>query len=169
MEEVLKIINPMTSTVFWSIIVFIILIIVLWRFVLKPVNKMILRRQTEIRDNIDGAEKKKEEAQQYIEEQKRLLEDAKMVSRRIIEEGKINAMKARREIEEKAGEKSRLLIESTMREIEAEKNKSVEAVKNQLVDLAFELSEKIVSKSLSEKEHEKIIEESLDDIYKIKQ
>jgi F-type H+-transporting ATPase subunit b len=168
MEEVLKIINPMTSTVFWSIIVFILLIIILWRFVLKPVNKIISKRQTEIRDNIDGAEKKKEEAHKYIEEQKRLLEDAKMVSRRIIEEGKINAMKTRQEIEEKAGERSRLLLESTMQEIEAEKNKSVEAVKNQIVDIAVELSEKIVSKSLSAEEHEKIIEESLNDIYKMK-
>ena len=36
MEEVLQILNPMTSTMFWSIVVFVILVIVLWRFVLKP-------------------------------------------------------------------------------------------------------------------------------------
>jgi F-type H+-transporting ATPase subunit b len=167
MEEVLKIINPMTSTVFWSIIVFIILIVVLWRFVLKPVNKMISKRQSEIRDNIDSAEKQREEAQKYIEEQKKLLEEAKTESRRIVEESKINAMTAGQEIEEKASEKSRLLLASTMQEIEAEKNKSVEAVKNQIVDIAVELSEKIVSKSLSAEEHEKIIEESLNDIYKL--
>ncbi len=62
MEEVLQILNPMTSTIFWSIVVFVILVVVLWKFVLKPVNNMISKRQEEIREKIDDADRKGLEA-----------------------------------------------------------------------------------------------------------
>ncbi len=71
MEEVLQILNPMTSTIFWSIVVFVILVIVLWKFVLKPVNNMISKRQEEIREKIDTADRKSLEANEYLEEQKK--------------------------------------------------------------------------------------------------
>ena len=67
MEEVLKILNPMTSTIFWSIVVFVILVVVLWKFVLKPVNNMISKRQEEIRGKIDDADRKSIEASEYLE------------------------------------------------------------------------------------------------------
>ena len=91
MEEALKIINPMSSTIFWSVIVFIALTIVLWKFVLKPVNNIISKRQSEIMKSIDGADRQREEAQKYLEEQKKQLEEAKREARKIIEEGKAAA------------------------------------------------------------------------------
>ncbi|MCL5772731.1 MAG: ATP synthase F0 subunit B, partial [Actinobacteria bacterium] len=69
MEELSKILNPMTSTIFWSIVCFLILFFVLWKFVFKPVNKMINERQTEIRKNLDEADRQREEAIKYLEEQ----------------------------------------------------------------------------------------------------
>jgi len=66
LEEVIQILNPMTSTIFWSIVVFVIVIIVLWKFVLKPINNMISKRQEEIREKIDNADRQSTEAQKYL-------------------------------------------------------------------------------------------------------
>ena len=167
MEEVLKIINPMTSTVFWSIIVFIILIVVLWKFVLKPVNNMLTKRQDEVRNAIDSAEKQKEEAQQYIEDQKKELDAARTEARQIIEESKTAAKKIKDEIEEKANDKSKIILDSALEEIKAERERSVAAVKNQIVNIAMEATEKIIGKSLSEEEHKRLIEDSLKEVQKI--
>ena len=167
MEEVLKIINPMTSTIFWSIVVFIILIVVLWRFVLKPVNRMISKRQDEIQDAVNNADWQKTEAQKYLEEQKIYLDEARKEARQIIEESKIAAKKIKDEIEEKASEKSRAIIDAALEEIEVEKERSIAAVKNQIVDIAMEATERIIGKSLSEEEHKKLIEESLREVQKI--
>ena len=78
LEEVLHILNPMTSTIFWSIVVFVILVVVLWKFVLKPVNNMISKRQDEIREKIDSADHQNEEAQKYLEEQKKNVDKARV-------------------------------------------------------------------------------------------
>jgi len=167
LEEVLNIINPMTSTVFWSIIVFIILIVILWRFVLKPVNKIIVKRQEEIQEAVNIADRQRQEAQKFIEDQKLELEAAKKESRQIIEDSKAAARKIKEEIEEKASEKSRTILDSALEEIKAERDRSIFAVKNLIVENAMDATEKIIGKSLSEEEHKKLIEESLKEVQKI--
>jgi len=167
LEEVLNIINPMTSTVFWSVIVFILLIVVLWRFVLKPVNKVIVKRQEEIQDAVNIADKQRQEAQEFIEGQKLQLEAAKKEARQIIEDSKTAARTIKEEIEEKANEKSRTILDSALEEIRAERDRSVVAVKNQIVEIAMDATERIIGKSLSEEEHKKLIEESLKEVQRI--
>ncbi len=167
MEVVLKILNPMTSTIFWSIIVFAVLIVVIWKFVAKPVNNLLTRRQNEIQESVNSAEKQREEAAKYLEEQKKLVDEAKKEARDIIEEGKDAAKRLKDEIEDKAGEKSRALLEAAQEEIKAERERSVLAVKDQIVTIALDATQKIIGKSLSEEEHKKLIEESLKETSKM--
>ena len=167
MEEVLQILNPMTSTIFWSIVVFIILVVVLWKFVLKPINNMIKKRQDEIREKVDGADRQNEEAKKYLEEQQKNIEKSRIEAKKIIDEGKDAARKIREEIEAKAGEKSRAMIEDALAEIRSEKERSLNEVKNEIIEIALAASEKIVSKRLSEEEHKKLIEDSLKELGKV--
>ncbi len=167
MEEVLQILNPMTSTVFWSIIVFVILIIVLWKLVLKPVNNMITKRQEEIRGTIDDADRKSLEAGKYLEEQKKSIDKARLEAKKIINEGKEAARKIKDEIEGQASEKSKLMLESALTEIKSEKDRSINEVKDEMIDIALSASQKMISKSLSEEDHKKLIEESLKDLGKV--
>ncbi len=150
MEEVLQILNPMTSTIFWSIVVFVILVVVLWKFVLKPVNNMISKRQEEIREKIDDADRKSLEASEYLEEQKKSIDKSRIAAKKIIDEGKEAARKIKEEIEHQASEKSKLMVEDALTEIRSEKDRSINEVKDEMVDIALSASQKMISKSLSE-------------------
>ena len=167
MEEVLQILNPMTSTIFWSIVVFVILVIVLWKFVLKPVNNMISKRQEEIREKIDDADRKGLEASEYLEEQKKSIDKSRIEAKKIIDEGKEAARKIKEEIEHQASEKSKLMLEDALTEIRSEKDRSINDVKDEMVDIALSASQKMISKSLSGEDHKKLIEESLKDLGKV--
>ncbi len=167
MEEVLQILNPMTSTIFWSIIVFAMLVIVLWKFVLKPVNNMITKRQEEVREKIDDADRKSLEASDYLEDQKKSIDQARLEAKKIIDEGKEAARKIKDEIESRASDKSRLMLEGALTEIRSEKDRSINEVRDEMVDIALSASQKMISKSLSEEDHKKLIEESLKDLGKV--
>ncbi len=167
MEEVLKIMNPMSSTLFWTIIIFVIVFVGLWKFTFKPVGNMISKRRSEIRENIDSAHRQNEEAQKYIEEQKKELENARKEAKIIVEESKAAAQKIGEEIEQQANTRARTMIDVAMAEIKSEKERSINEVKNQMVDIALFASEKMISKKLSGEEHKKIIEESLKGIRKV--
>jgi F-type H+-transporting ATPase subunit b len=165
-EELLKILNPMTSTIFWSIVCFLILFFVLWKFVFKPVGKMINARQDEIRKNLDEADRQRDEAIKYLEEQKEMLEQSKKEAREIIESGRQASRKAQEEMLESSHEKSRQMLDQALEEIKMEKERSLNEVKNRIIDIAMQTTEKIISKSLSEEEHKKLIEESLQEVGK---
>lgn len=167
MDEVINILNPMTSTIFWSAVVFVIMAVVLWRFVFKPVNNMISKRQHEIRENIDNADRRNTEAQKYLDDQKVELEVARKEAKNIIDQGREVARKIREEMEDKAGEKARIMLEEALAEIEREKERSINEVKNDMVDIALSASAKIVSKTLSREEHRKLIEENLKELRKV--
>ncbi len=164
MEEVLQILNPMTSTIFWSIVVFIIMVVVLWKLVLKPINNMISKRQEEIREKIDDADRQNEEAKKYLDEQKVKIDKSRLEAKKIIDEGKDVARKIREDIEQKASEKSRTLIDDALAEIKSEKERSLNDVKNEIIEIALDASEKLVSKKLSDEEHKKLIEDSLKEL-----
>ncbi|MEI7615069.1 MAG: F0F1 ATP synthase subunit B [Actinomycetota bacterium] len=166
MEELSKILNPMTSTIFWAIICFLILFFVLWKFVFKPVNKMISARQDEIRKNLDEADRQRDEAIKYLDDQKALLEQSKKEAREIVEYGRQASRKAQEEMLEASHEKSRQMLDSALEEIKREKEKSLNEVKSRIIDIAMLTTEKIISKSLSEEEHKKLIEESLQEVGK---
>ena len=167
MEEVLKILNPMTSTFFWTIVVFVLLMLALWRFVFKPVNNVLAKRRDEIRAKIDDSERQKDEAAKYLEEQKKMLEEAKLEAKRIIEESKIAAIKIKDDIEIKAHNRAQSMVNSALEEISSERERSIKEVRDQMVDIALQASEKLIAKSLSEEEHKKLIEETLEDMGKV--
>lgn len=164
MEELLNILNPMASTIFWSILVFVAIVIIMWRFVFKPINRIISKRQAEIKKNVNNAEKQMEEIQKYLDKQKGEIEKARGKAEEIIEDGKREAGIIREKIENDAKEKSRKMIGNTLQEIKIEREKSLVDLKDRIVDMALNSTEKVIGKSLSRKEHEKIIEDSLQEI-----
>ena len=166
MEELSKILNPMTSTIFWSIVCFLILFFVLWKFIFKPVNKMINARQEEIRKNLDEADRKREEVVKFLDEQKAMLDQSKKEAREIIESGRQSSRKIQEEMLEESHEKSRQMLDSALEEIKREKEKSLIEVKGRIIDIAMQTTEKIISKTLTEEEHKKLIEESLQEVGK---
>ncbi len=166
MEQVLSILNPMTSTIFWSIIVFGILAFVLWKFALKPVDNAVSKRQKEIKENIDDAEKKKQEAREILLKQKEEIDRALDKARKVIEDSKAEAETIKRDIEKKAKAGSRQMLEEARKEIEREKEKSLEEIRDRIVELSFSTAENLISKSISKKDHKKIIEDSLKEIEK---
>ncbi|MBN2072911.1 MAG: F0F1 ATP synthase subunit B [Actinobacteria bacterium] len=166
-NDLMLILNPMTSTIFWSAVVFIILVIILWKFVFRPVNNMISRRQKEIRESIDSSDRRNTEAQKYMEEQKKKLEAARDKAESIIEQGRQEARKIKEEMEEQAVEKSRVMLEETIAEIETERQRSINEVKDEIIDIALSASASVISSNLSREEHEKMIEENLKELGKV--
>jgi F-type H+-transporting ATPase subunit b len=167
LEEALQILNPMTSTIFWSIIVFVILAVLLWKFALKPINNIISRREKEIREKLDDADRKNRQARRYLEEQKEAIEDSRAESQKIIDENRNEAKKIKEEIEKKAHDRARVMIEEAMEDIGREKKRAIVQVKDEIVGIALDASRKVVSASLSKEDHKRIIEESIKELGKV--
>ena len=146
-------------TIIFTIINFIILLLILKHFLIKPVNKIMDDRQNGINVSIKKAKDDEEKAETSRKEKELLLHESRKKGRQIVEEYKIKAQNVSKEIIDDAKKESMIVMERGRIEIEREQEKAKSEIKAQVIDLSLVLSEKALGKHIDESEHRKLIED----------
>jgi F-type H+-transporting ATPase subunit b len=157
-------VQPDPGLYFWTIMVFLVLAFLLFKFAWKPLLAMLEKREMTIRQSLEDAEKAREELVNVKSDTEKLLAKARMESQEIVAAGKKNAEKMREEIVEKAQAKSDALIDDAKKQIQIEKDRVIADVKSEVVNLSLEVTQKLIKKNLSKEDNLKLIDESLKDI-----
>ena len=153
-----------TSLIFWEVITFAILLFLLYRYVYPPIRDRIQQRQSEIEQAIDEAEKTRNEAQELLAEYRRQINEARGEGRRIVDESRKQAEAQVERAKSEAREESNRIIEQARTEIERERDSALRGVRQEVADMVMRASEQVVGRSLDRDEHERMIEEALDDL-----
>lgn len=138
------------SLIFWTTLVFIILLFLLGKFAWKPILGAVRGREASINDALAAAEKAKLEMQNLHADNERLLKEARAEREAM--------MKEAREIKEKmiadAKEESRIeadkMIAQAQAAIENEKKMAMSELKKQVAGLSLEIAEKVVKSELAD-------------------
>lgn len=168
MEALGKILNPLTSTLFWQIVAFIVLWILLARFVFKPISNIIKKREEKISSSVNDADKLKEEADRMLVEYRQKLDEARVEAQTIVEQSKTIGENLKNELVEKAKMESSQMIVEARKEIGRERDKALASIKENVVDLTLLATEKLIGKAMKEEDHLKLIEESIKEASKTK-
>jgi F-type H+-transporting ATPase subunit b len=142
-----------------AIINFLIFLYIYKRFFHEKVNKVISERNLKVQNDIKSAKEDKIESEKILIENKKLLVNSKQESKLIMDEYKTKAQKVYEEIIADAKVESKKIIERADLEIEREKLKLEEEIKNKSIDLAITLSTKVLEKSIDEEEHRRLIDD----------
>lgn len=147
---------------------FIILYFILRKFLYTPVKKMLDSRQEEVEKIYGDADKKNKEATAFKTEYEEKLSVAKETATDIIKTATEKAKVRSNEIIDEAQEKSNSMIKRATEQIEQDKKKAVNQIKNEITDLAIGAAAQVVNKELSSADHEKLIEEFIENAGEIK-
>ena len=153
-----------TSTMVWAVVSFVLLLAVLGKFAWKPLLAALDSREKGIRDSIEDAEKAKVEAEKMLAEHKRKLTEAEAEVKALIEEGRAAASSMKEKILEEARETAQSTVERATREIEQAREQALDNIRQEAVDLTVALASKVVQRSLSPKDHEELIRQSMAEI-----
>lgn len=148
----------------WSAITFIILILALWKVAYKPLMAMQKKRQAEIHDAIEGAERVKEEARVLLAEYKQQLADARVEAEEILERARKVGESTKAEIVSEAKAQAERTLEKAREQIERETRQALADIKQQVADLALAAAEKATSRSLTTEEDVRLIREALAEV-----
>jgi F-type H+-transporting ATPase subunit b len=168
LEDLAKIFNPFTSTLFWQIVAFVILWILLARFVFKPISNIIKKREEKISASVNDADKLKEEAEKMLADYRKKLDEARVEAQTIVEQSKTIGENLKNELVEKAKMESSQMITDARKEIERERDKALASIKENVVDLTLLATEKLIGKAMKEEDHLRFIEESIEEASKTK-
>ncbi|MCL2137244.1 MAG: F0F1 ATP synthase subunit B [Coriobacteriia bacterium] len=137
---------------------FVILLFVLVKFGWPTIIGTMEKRVETIREDIEAAEASKQESAQLLEEQKALLNEARVQASTILNEARAAAEANRVAIEEQAARQAEIVLSRARDTIEQEKNQAMLELRNSLADLTVALAGRLIGHDLDENEHRRIIE-----------
>jgi len=155
---------PAKNEMIWGVISFTVLAIALGKLAYPPLKKMMEDRTQRIRDNLDEAEKTKNDAQSILDEYQRQLNDAKNESSRIIEEARQTAEQMRKDLVARAEAEASELRQRNQSEINAARDRLLADIQTQVRGMAIDLAEKVVEKNLDRDTQMALIESYINQV-----
>ncbi|MCI0448738.1 MAG: F0F1 ATP synthase subunit B [Chlorobi bacterium] len=150
--------------IIWTILIFILLVLILKKYAWKPLLDALDEREKGIKDSIEKAEYLKQEAEKILEENKKMLAGADEESRKILNESKQLANKMRTELISKTNDDAAKILMQAKAEIEREKIAALNSLKDEIADLAVKAAGKIIDENLDTDKQKKLIENFINKI-----
>lgn len=152
---------PSIGLIFWTSLVFLILLFLLAKFAWKPILKSVKERETKIETALEASEKAREEMAALKSQNEDLRKEALVERDALLKEAREMKDKIVSEAKNTAKEEGERIIESAREVITNEKMAAVTEIKNQVATLSIEIAEKIVKEKLSTDEKQKTLVDGL--------
>ena len=158
----MQLVTPAIGLMFWTAVIFILLLVILKKFAWKPILNAVDDRNNSITEALSSAEKAKAEMEQLSANNEKILQEARIERDSIIKEARAIKENTISEAKNKASIEAEKIILSAKEQISNEKMKAMTALKNEIADLSIQMAEKILKSELKdEKSQKKLIEETL--------
>ena len=144
-----------------SMIAVFVLFLALSYILFNPVRDMLKKRQEMVQETKDTANREKEDALKLKAEYDEKLKNAETEAEEILTEARKRALKNERAILEEAKEEAARIIANANVQIELEKKKAMEDLKQEVVAIATMMAGKVVAASIDEKLSNQLIEDTL--------
>lgn len=144
----MELLTPSIGNIFWTAVVFLILVVLLSKFAWGPILSAVRTRETNIQDALNQAKLAKKEMEQLKADNEKIIREAKIerdailkeareIKDRIVEEAKVAA--------QTEGDK---MLDAARQSIVAEKNAAMADIKNQIGALSVQIAETILKQKL---------------------
>ena len=158
----MELVTPEIGLIFWTTIVFLLLLIVLKKYAWKPILTAVDERNKSIEDALRAADKAKKEMLALNTDNERILTEAKKERDALLKEGREIKDNIIAEAKDKAKIESDKLLIIAKEQINNEKMKAITELKNQVAEMSIDIAEKILKSELSDKNKQKeLIAEAL--------
>lgn len=134
----------------------------------KPVFPWIIdiaeARQREITATLQEAEKARAEAEARLKGADEKLIDARRTADAVIEGARRSGEQLRQELREKAESEYQRIVDSASRDIEVERERAIQSVRNDVAGLVVAATEKVIGESLDGPKHRRLIEQAIEEV-----
>jgi F-type H+-transporting ATPase subunit b len=148
----------------FSLGAFVVLMLLVSKFALRPMLAMMKKREDHIENQIKTAEQNRAEAEKLMKDQMNELTKARKEAREIIEKAKAQKGVEAEEILKAAESRADRIIEDGISEIQREKEKALESLRDEIGTLSVQLASKIIEKEVKEQSHSQLVSEYLQEI-----
>ena len=160
-HEPVNLLSPNTGLMFWTLVIFVVLLFILAKFAFKPLTAAVEAREKQLSDAIEQAKADRAAAAQHLAEQTKALDAARAEAQRVIAEGRMTGEKLRNEMLEQTKHQQHELLERARAEIDTERKRAIADLRREAVELALAGASKVIERNLDDQSNRKLVESFL--------
>ena len=161
MDQILNSMGINVAAVIWHAANFLLLLLILQRFLYRPVLRMLDERSNRIRESLARAESVQAETARLEEQSKTILDDARRDGQQILAQANRTAEQIMTEARRQAQTEGERLIERARDEIRRERDQAFQELREQIANLAVSAAGRVVRRSLDDPAHRELVREFL--------
>lgn len=157
-----NIMNVDPGLMIWTVVTFVLLLVVLRLTAWKPLVGALEAREQRIRESIEDADRIKHEAEEVMDRYQAMMTQAKSEAQAIIDEGKADALKVKQSIADETRREAEESKERARREIALATDEAKKELWAESSKLSTLLAAKILQRNLNREDHQQLIDEFLE-------
>jgi len=157
-------ITPNVGLMIWVLVVFLICLLILRKYVFPVIGQVLDRRAEAISEEIDTAEKLRQEADKVLAEYRERLAEARKQADEIVSRAHAAGEAHHKETLETARVERERLLAQTRRDVEAETARAIDQIRREVANLTVIATEKLTRKTLTDSDHKRLVEDALSEL-----
>ena len=154
-------VQPDPGLFIWTIITFLVLLGLLAKFAWGPLLKALESREGQIRKSLDDAQQAKQELERLQQESAQIIRQARVEAEAVVSQSRSDAARLREEMRQKAKAEADAIVKGAERQIQLEAQRALQQLRQEAVDLSVMIASKILKRTVSKEDNEKLIDEAL--------
>lgn len=150
----------------WTALSFGVLVVLLYKLVFPPLNKVLEERKAAIEGRLAEAEKSNLEAGNLLKKYQAQLKEAEEKTMLLFEEAQRKSEVLKEEALVNAQKEAGLIVENTRKDIDVLKRKALIDLKKDITEIVIEVSRKLIKKNLNAADHAELIELGIKELEK---
>ena len=154
-------VQPDPGLFIWTILTFLVLVVVLSKFAWGPLLAALQARQERISQSLDDAKRAHDEMERVKRESAELIRQAHVEASAIVSSSRSDAERVREDTKQKARAEAAAIIAAAERQIESEAVRARDEVRREAADLAVAIASKLIRRNISVEDNRVMIDEMI--------
>lgn len=158
------ILSPDVMMMVLTWVTFFILLAILKKFAFKPILETLEKRERDIRESLDNADKAKRQLQEIEADKQRILDEARQQAIMIVDDARKVAKNLAADIEVKGRQHAQDIIKGAQEEIEADRQRLLKGLRQESGELAISLAGKIIKENMDQEKNRRLVKEAVEQL-----
>ncbi|MGC8498689.1 MAG: F0F1 ATP synthase subunit B [Acidimicrobiales bacterium] len=149
------------GTFFVELLVVVVILVLVAKYILPPLNRAMESRQAKIRASLEAAEQARVEAAAADDERSRVLSQARDQAREIVASAQSMAEQVRSEAGGRGQAEFDRIVEQAHEEVAMARQRAIEDASSRIGEIVYDLVTKIIGREVDQSTHEDLIREAV--------
>ena len=149
------------GTFFIELAVSIVLILLIYKYVIPPINKAMEERQEKIRASLEAADRAKADAEAADDERRSVLEEARHQAREIVAQANRTAEQVRTDAQARGQGEYERIVGNAEIEVNLARQRAVEEAATRMGEIVMDVVERVIGREVSVEAHRDLIDEAV--------